>query len=89
MGAPIGNQNATKENRQWSNALNRAIAQDNGERLRAAAEKLLTCASNGESWAVKELGDRLDGKAAQQVLLQGDKENPLVIEKIVREVVKP
>ena len=67
MGAPAGNKNAAKENRRWSEALNRAIAQDKGKRLRDAAEKLLTKASEGEPWAVKELGDRLDGKPAQAI----------------------
>jgi hypothetical protein len=89
MGAPLGNQNAVKENRRWQNALNRAIAQDDAERLRQAAETLLTKAAAGEPWAVKELGDRLDGKCAQQVIIAGDPDNPLNVEKIVREVVKP
>lgn len=70
-GGQPGNQNATK-NKVWRDTLDRAIAQDDGKRLRASAEKLLDAASNGESWAVKELADRLDGKPAQQVLLQGD-----------------
>lgn len=88
-GAPLGNQNAVKENRRWMNALNRAIAQDDSRRLRDAAEMLLNKAAAGEPWAIRELGDRLDGKAAQQVVLQGDPDNPVRIEKIVREVVKP
>lgn len=48
----------------WSflNALNRAIAQDDGKRLREAAEQLLTHAADGQPWAIKELADRLDGK---------------------------
>lgn len=71
-----GNDLATKHG-QWRAALNRAIAQDDGKRLRGAAEKLLTLASEGESWAVRELGDRLDGKAAQAVTIVGDPEQPL------------
>lgn len=47
--------------------LHRAIKQDNGERVRAAAEKLLDLAAEGEQWAAKELMDRLDGKAKQQL----------------------
>lgn len=65
-GGQPGNNNAAK-NKSWRKALDRAIAQDNGERLRLAAEKLLDLAAAGESWAVKELGDRLDGKAAQAI----------------------
>lgn len=89
MGAPLGNQNAVKENRRWQNTLNRAISQDDSKRLRDAAEALLDKAAAGEPWAIKELGDRLDGKAAQQIVLAGDADNPLRVEKIVREVVKP
>ena len=77
LAAPFGNQNAVKENRRWANALSRAIAQDDGERLRKAAEKLLDCAAEGEPWAVRELADRLDGKPAQAVVLAGDKDAPL------------
>lgn len=46
-------------------ALRRAISQDDGQRLRDCAEKLLDLAASGEPWAVKELADRLDGKAVQ------------------------
>ncbi len=73
MGAPLGNQNAAKS-RVFSDALRRAIAQDDGQRLRDAAEKMLTLAAAGESWAVKELFDRLEGKPAQAVTLAGDDE---------------
>lgn len=70
MGAPAGNLNAAKEKR-WFEALNRAIVQDEGKRLRAAAEKLLEEAANGQAWAIRELGDRLDGKAVQQQEISG------------------
>lgn len=63
-GAPVGNGNAQK-GRMWNDALRRAIAQDDGKRLRAAIEQLLNLASNGEPWAIKELADRLDGRPKQ------------------------
>ena len=50
-------------------ALDRAIEQEDAKRLRAAAEKLLDLASQGEPWAVQMLADRLDGKPAQQIAL--------------------
>lgn len=75
-GAQPGNQNATK-NKPWRAALDRAIAQDDGKRLRSAAEKLLTCAAAGEPWAVKEIADRLDGKAPQAIT--GADGGPLVV----------
>lgn len=60
-GNPKGNPRAKKFNA----ALERAITQDDGDRVRAAAEKLLDLAVAGEAWAIKELADRLDGKALQ------------------------
>ena len=77
-GAQPGNQNARKTKPFW-HALDRAIAQEDGKRLRDAAEKLLNFAAAGEEWAIKELGDRLDGKCAQAVVLSGDADAPLTI----------
>lgn len=76
-GAPLGNTNATK-NKVWIAALNRAVAQDDGIRLRAAAEKLLDLAVAGDVAALKELGDRLDGKVAQAIV--GADDGPVVIQ---------
>jgi hypothetical protein len=87
-GGQPGNTNATK-NKVWIEALNRSIAQDDGKRLRAAAEKLLDLAVEGNVPALKELGDRLDGKPAQAVTLSGDPENPVMVQEITRQVVKP
>jgi hypothetical protein len=70
-GAPLGNDNATKA-KPWRAALDRALAQDDGKKLRAAAEKLLSEAAKGEGWAIKELGDRLDGKSIQEIAAQVD-----------------
>ena len=61
-----GNKLGTKS-KAFDAALRRAIAQDEGKRLRASAEKLLDLASDGERWAVEMLADRLDGKARQTV----------------------
>lgn len=68
--------NAAKE-KKWYEALDRAIKQDEGQRLRAAAEKLLDLAAAGESWAVRELGDRLDGKPKQQTEVSGPDGGPV------------
>jgi hypothetical protein len=65
-GAPLGNHNATKNKPFWE-AVTRAIKQEDGKRLREAAEQLLTAAANGEPWAINTLADRLDGKAHQSV----------------------
>lgn len=75
-GAPLGSKNALKP-KLWNDALRRAIAQDDGHRVRAAAESLLDNAAAGEQWAIRELADRLDGRPAQVVA--GDDENPLTL----------
>lgn len=62
-----GNPAGTPKDKPFLDALNRAIAQNDGKKLRAAAEGLLTAAAEKEPWAVKELADRLDGKPAQTV----------------------
>ena len=58
------------KSRMFDAALKRAIAQDDGVRLRSAAEKLLSLAAEGEAWAIKELADRLDGKSQQTVSVE-------------------
>ena len=72
MGAAIGNQYAAKE-RRWAKAIDKALEKrcksDGQKALIELAEVMLKSAENGESWALKELGDRLDGKAAQSLAL--------------------
>jgi hypothetical protein len=75
-GAPFGNSNATK-NKLWSDTLRRAIAQDRGDRVRQAAERLLDEAAKGEPWAIKELADRLDGRSVQSNMLTANGENQI------------
>lgn len=68
MSAPIGNQFAVKAKR-WSAAIDRALANRSKARgieaLDELAEKLLLAAEQGDLTALKELGDRLEGKPAQ------------------------
>jgi len=74
----------------WRDTINRAIAQGKADRLRKIAEKLLEKAEEGDISALKELGDRLDGKPAQQVVLSGDEEGgPVRIEAIKMVIVDP
>ena len=87
-GAPVGNQNAAKA-KMWRSAIERALdvrgAGDRLAALNALADKLLTKAEEGDMSALKELGDRLDGKAAQSVTIGGDADNPLLhrIEEVI------
>ncbi len=78
MAAPQGNQNYIK-GRRWKDAIDRALGKRSAsagvEALDALAEKLLALADDGDLGALRELGDRLDGKPTQ--LIGGDPENPL------------
>ena len=78
-GAPLGNQNARKENRLWAETIRRAVAQNDAQKLRDLAEKLIELGASGDVSALREIGDRLDGKRAQQVQLSGDADAPLKI----------
>ena len=71
-GAPIGNKNAVKERRLWGDTIRRVVTQENSKRLRNAAEKLVTKAEEGDVTALRELGDRLDGKVPQAIIGPGE-----------------
>jgi hypothetical protein len=77
MGAPAGNQNAAKA-KVWHAAIMRALDKRGaGDRVKALDElagKLLDLVATGDLAALKEFGDRLDGKPAQAVAVSGDGE---------------
>lgn len=91
MGAPLGNQNAVKA-KKWAAAIERALDRrskaEGVQALDALAEKLLVACDEGDLAALKELGDRLDGKPAQSVAV-GNTEGEVFVTKIVREIVRP
>lgn len=68
MAAPKGNKYAAKA-KEWTDAIRRAIRQEYGvewqEALREAATPLVKAARNGDLAALKEIGDRLEGRAHQ------------------------
>ena len=85
-GAPVGNNNSSRNNRLWTDTIRRIAVQSDGKRLRAIAEALYDKAEQGDIAAIKEIGDRLEGKPAQTIT--GDKDNPLtVLHKIEREII--
>ena len=69
MGAPLGNDNAAK-GKEWRNAIRRALAHKHGsvqDGLLAIARQLVDKAEEGDMTAIRELGDREDGKPAQAI----------------------
>jgi hypothetical protein len=77
MAAPKGNQNARKYNRVWADIVRKLAVQEDYRRLHKVAESLFKKAEEGDLTAIKELGDRLDGKALQEI--GGDVDNPITI----------
>ena len=70
MSAPLGNQNARK--RHWAEAITAAVQKEidpaTGRRkIHAIADKLMEMAEAGDIQAMKEIGDRIDGKAVQTI----------------------
>jgi hypothetical protein len=69
-GGQLGNQNA-KKGKLFYNELRKALVQQDQLKLRQIADKLVEKATEGESWAVKEIIDRVDGKAVQATEISG------------------
>jgi hypothetical protein len=80
MGAPVGNQNGSK-GRAWGEAVKRAIRAKYGkewdEALQDLASKLVEAADKGDLQALKEVGDRIDGKPKQQIEQTGLDDGPM------------
>ena len=90
-GAPVGNKNAARSNH-WRDAVWQALEKRGRGDAKAAlvelAEKLVEAANGGDPWALKELGDRLDGKPAQ--VLTGAEGGPLqLLHRIERAIIDP
>jgi hypothetical protein len=69
-GAPLGNTNS-KKGKLFYGELQKALVQEDRIKLRLIADKLVEKAIEGESWAVKEIIDRVDGKAVQATEISG------------------
>ena len=82
-GAPVGNTNYTR-GRIFRQALLRVIRSksrsDRLEELERIAAKLADLAKRGNIPAIRELVDRVDGKAIQAIV--GDGENPLLFKDV-------
>ena len=90
MGAPVGNQNAARA-KVWQAAILRALDKRcGGDRIKALdalAENLLAQCETGDLAALKELGDRLDGKPAQTI--GGDPDGAPIAQNLTVHLVKP
>ena len=73
MGAPIGNQNARK--RHFTTAVEAAVFETDPvtkrRKLDYIAQRLVQLAQDGDMAAIREVGDRLDGKPKQQQEITG------------------
>ena len=85
MAAPVGNRNAAKA-KVWSAAIQRALdrrASERGKAIDDLADKLLDLCAEGDLQALKELGDRLEGKPAVAIVGGGEDDNPISFREIV------
>ena len=72
-----GNTNSSKNNRAWGKVVKKLAIQEDAKRLHNVAEALFRKAEDGDIAAIRELGDRIDGKAEQTI--SGDSDQPITI----------
>lgn len=83
-GAPKGNKNGTKGS-EWANALKRAMARKVNsttfrDGLDQVADKVVAQAiDEGDFKAWQEIGNRMDGRPGQAVMITGDPDQPIGI----------
>jgi len=87
-GAPVGNQNG-KKGKLFYNQLRVALVQEDSRKLRNIAQKLVDAAEQGEPWAVKEIMDRVDGKAVQSTEISGVDGNAIELKQIEFVIKRP
>ncbi len=73
MGAPPGNQNASKKNRLLREGLRRELIQNPADAL-AINKILIESAKKGEAWAQQLIRDQADGKVPTPIV--GDEDEP-------------
>ena len=86
MGAPEGNTNAASGKR-WKMAIEAALEKRGPDKWAALTElagKMLDKAAEGDMSAIRELGDRIEGKPAQQTILTGMDDGPIQLERTIK-----
>ena len=84
MAARINPSGGVKPDKIWSDAIRRAVHREAEKgkptkRIEVLAEQLVKEAMQGDIQALKEIGDRLDGKPVQQNTVTGDPTAPVQI----------
>ena len=76
-----------KPDKLWRDALQRAVKREINDAdgkptkaLELMADQTVRKAIGGDMAAIKEIGDRLDGRPAQQIQATGDDDGPLIVE---------
>lgn len=60
------------------------------QKIERLADKLVEFALEGNGWAFKEIGERLDGKAPQGLDLRGaGDDGAILVQQITRKIVEP
>jgi hypothetical protein len=74
-----GNTNSSKNNRLMNDTLRRVLVQGDALRARKIAEALVSKAEDGDVSAIKEVFDRMEGKAIAKTELTGSEGEPVTI----------
>ena len=85
-GAPEGNRNAAHD-KPWADALRKAVLQyedkeagiGRGDALRMLAVSVIKRGLNGADAAIREFGDRMDGKPRQQIEAENSNSNYMYV----------
>jgi hypothetical protein len=81
-----GNPGGRSKNKEWAAALRIAVneAHEEGKtKLRALADKIVSEGLAGNVQALKEIGDRIDGKVPQALIGGDDDDNPITLKTII------
>lgn len=82
-----GNQEARKKRKPWREAIERALKRSSEGKIDylaidECADALIKAAREGDIQALKEIGDRLEGRPSQAITGGDDDDKPLIPSKI-------
>ena len=73
----MNNKNSSRTNRAFGKIVKKLGIQEDSKRLHRVAEALYRKAEDGDISAIKELGDRIDGKSMQEI--SGNSDAPITV----------